>query len=151
VVGLTDVGGMWHTIRHADGSWVASFGDVKAQEANDPGYFAAVGCAGVGDELHVVGLTDVGGMWHTIRHADGSWVASFGDVKGQEANDPGYFAAVGCAGVGDELHVVGLTHVGGMWHTIRHADGSWVPSFGDVKAQEANDPGHFSMVACAAG
>ena len=101
--------------------------------------------------LQLVASTSVGGVWHTIRHADGSWVPSFGDVKGQEANDPGYFAAVGCAGVGDELHVVGLTDVGGMWHTIRHADGSWQPSFGDVKAQEANDPGHFSVVACAAG
>jgi hypothetical protein len=149
VLGLTNDGGMWHTIRHADGSWQPSFGDVKGQESNDPGHFGAVGCAGVGGELQVVGVTRDGGMWHTIRHADGSWQPSFGDVKGQESNDPGHFGAVGCAGVNGELQVVGVTRDGGMWHTIRHADGSWQPSFGDVKGQESNDPGHFGAVACA--
>jgi hypothetical protein len=54
----------------------------------------------VGGQLHVVGLTDDGGMWHTIRRADGSWQSSFGDVKAVESNDPGHFSAVGCAGVG---------------------------------------------------
>jgi hypothetical protein len=149
VVGLTDDGGMWHTIRRADGSWQPSFGDVKAVESNDPGHFTAVGCTGVGGQLHVVGLTDDGGMWHTIRRADGSWQPSFGDVKAVESNDPGHFSAVGCADVNGELQLVGLTDDGGMWHTIRRADGSWQPSFGDVKAVESNDPGHFSAVGCA--
>jgi hypothetical protein len=49
----------------------------------------------------------------------------------------------------DELQVVGLSEDGGMWHTIRHADGTWVPAFGDVKAQEANNPGRFTAVGCA--
>jgi hypothetical protein len=88
-------------------------------------------------------------MWHTIRHADATWQPFFGDVKGQESNDPGHFSAVGCAGVNGELHVVGVTHDGGMWHTIRHADATWQPFFGDVKGQESNDPGHFSAVGCA--
>jgi hypothetical protein len=149
VVGLTEDGGMWHTIRHLDGSWVPSFGDVKAQESNDPGEFGAVSCAAVNGELHVVGLTEDGGMWHTIRHANGSWQPFFGDVKAQESNDPGEFKAAGTAGVSGELHVVGVTDDGGMWHTIRHVDGSWQPSFGDVKAQESNDPGEFDAVACA--
>ncbi|BCJ40706.1 hypothetical protein Aiant_13630 [Actinoplanes ianthinogenes] len=150
LVGLTHNGGMWHTIRFADGSgWQPSFGDVKAQESNDPGHFGAVGCAAVSGELHVVGLTNDGKMWHTIRHADGSWTPAFGDVKGQESNDPGHFTAVGCAGVNGELHVVGLTDDGKMWHTIRHADGSWQPFFGDVKGVESNDPGYFTSVGCA--
>jgi hypothetical protein len=148
VVGLTEDGGMWHTIRRPDGSWQSSFGDVKAQESNDPGEFEAVGSAGVNGELHVVGLTEHGGMWHTLRHEDGSWQPSFGDVKAQESNDPGEFKAVSCAGVSGELHVVGLTEEGGMWHTIRHPNGSWQPAFGDVKAQESNDPGEFSSVGC---
>ena len=148
VVGLTNDGGMWHTIRRADGSWQPSFGDVKSVESNNPGHFSAVGCAGVGGQLHVVGLTDDGGMWHTIRLNDSAWQSSFGDVKGVESKDPGYFSSVGCAAVNGELHVVGLTDDGGMWHTIRHADGSWQPSFGDVKAVESNDPGHFSAVGC---
>jgi tyrosinase-like protein len=149
LVGLIDGGGMWHTIRYADGSWQRVFGDVKGVESNDPGFFSAVACAGVNDELQLAGLTDGGGMWHTIRHADGSWQPFFGDVKGVESNDPGHFSAIGCAGVNDELQVVGLTDGGGMWHTIRHVD-SWQPSFGDVKGVESNDPGHFSAVACAA-
>jgi hypothetical protein len=68
----------------------------------------------------------------------------------QESNDPGEFQAVSCAGVEGELQVVGVTEDGEMWHTIRHANGSWQPSFGDVKAQESNDPGEFKAVACAA-
>jgi len=51
-------------------------------------------------ELELVGLTDDGGMWHTVRLNDSSWQPSFGDVKGVESNDPGHFSAVGCAGVG---------------------------------------------------
>jgi hypothetical protein len=149
IVALTDDGRMWHTIRRADGSWQPFFGDVKDVESNDPGYFSAVGCAGVGGQLHVVGLTDDGRMWHTIRLNDSSWQPFFGDVKGVESNDPGHFSAVSCAAVGGQLHVVGLTDVGGMWHTIRHADGSWQPSFGDVKSVESNDPGHFSAIGCA--
>ena len=90
---------MWHTIRHADGSWQPFFGDVKAVHPNDPGSFTAVGCAGVNGELHIVGLSSAGGMWHTIRHADGSWQSGFGDVKAVHPNDPGYFTTVGCAGV----------------------------------------------------
>jgi len=149
LAGLTDVGGMWHTIRHPDGSWQPFFGDVKGVESNDPGHFSAVACAGVNDELQVVGLTDGGEMWHTIRHDDQSWQPSFGDVKGQESNDPGFFSSVACAGVGPDMQLVALTDVGGMWHTIRHPDGTWQPFFGDVKGVESNDPGHFSAVACA--
>jgi hypothetical protein len=54
----------------------------------------------VNGELQVVGVTHEGGVWHTIRHAAGTWQPFFGDVKGQESNDPGHFSAVGCAGVG---------------------------------------------------
>ena len=146
LVGLTADGRMWHTIRRADGSWQPFFGDVKGQESNDPGFFSAVGCAGVGGDLHVVSLTDDGWMWHTIRRANGKWQPFFGDVKGQESNDPGFFSSVSCGSVNGDIHVVGLTNDGRMWHTIRHPTGSWQPFFGDVKGQESNDPGHFAAV-----
>lgn len=146
VCALTDTGGMWHTIRHANGTWQAQFGDVKGQSGN-PGVFAAVGCAEANSELQVCGVLDNGGMWHTIRHSDGSWQRRFGDVKGQ-SGDPGHFGAVTCSGVNGELQVCGETDDGGMWHTIRHADRSWQPHFGDVKGQSGN-PGHFDTVACA--
>jgi hypothetical protein len=99
VAALTNDGKLWHTIRQDGLSWQSFFGDVKSVESNDPGYLTWVGCAGVNGELHLVNLTDDGDMWHTIRHPDGSWQPAFGDVKGQEKNDPGYFSAVGCAGV----------------------------------------------------
>jgi hypothetical protein len=148
VVAVTNDGKLWHTIRRADGSWQPFFGDVKSVESNDPGHFCAVGCAGVGGDLHVVVLTDIGGMWHTIRHSS-SWQPFFGDVKSVESNDPGHFSAVSCGNVDGELHVAAVTNVGGMWHTIRHPDGSWQPSFGDVKSVEKNDPGYFTLVGCA--
>lgn len=137
---------MWHTIRHADGSWQPFFGDVGGQVL-PPGVFASVDCAGIDGELHVCGVTEGGGMWHTIRHADGSWQPFFGDVKGQAGN-PGPFLAVGCAGINAELHVCGVIVTdGGIWHTIRHSDGSWQP-FGDVKSQ-TSDPGRLIRVGCA--
>jgi NAD(P)-dependent dehydrogenase (short-subunit alcohol dehydrogenase family) len=59
-----------------------------------------VAAAELDDDLHVIGLTHDGGMWHTIGFANQTWQPSFGDVKAVESNDPGYFTAVGCAGVG---------------------------------------------------
>ena len=97
----------WHTIRNADGSWQASFGLVESQESNNPGPFNAVSCAGVGSELQVVGIAG-GQLWHTIRNADGSWQSFFGLIEAQESNNPGAFSAVGCAGVGNQLQVVGI-------------------------------------------
>ena len=47
-----------------------------------------------------------------------------------------------------DLHITGVTSDGKLWHTIRFADGSWQPSFGDVKAQESNDPGSLYCCWC---
>jgi hypothetical protein len=138
---------LWHTIRNADGSWQPFFGLIEGQESNNPGPFNEIGCAGVGDQLQVVGVVN-GQLWHTIRNADGSWQSAFGLIEGQESNNPGRFRAVSCAGVGDQLQVVGI--VGGqLWHTIRNADGSWQPFFGLIEGQESNNPGVFSAVGCA--
>ncbi|HKS52032.1 MAG TPA: PASTA domain-containing protein [Pseudonocardiaceae bacterium] len=149
LLAATDAGGLWHTIRFDDQSWQTFFGDVKGVESNDPGYVAAVGAAGVRDELHALAVSDSGSLWHTIRHHDGSWQPSFGDVKAVHSNDPGYIAAASGAGVDDDLHVLAVTDVGGLWHTIRHRDGSWQPFFGDVKAVHPDDPGHVMAVDCA--
>ena len=148
LVGLTRDGRMWHTIRNADGSWQKTYGLVEGQEQNDPGAFMSVACGGVGGALQLVGITQDGQMWHTIRNADGSWQKTYGLVEGQEQNNPGPFTTVGCAGVGDTLQLVGLTRDGRMWHTIRNADGSWQKTYGLVEGQEQNDPGAFMSVAC---
>src|SRR5260221_2208000 len=100
ICGSTPGGKLWHTIRFSD-HWQPFF-DVKSAESNDPGTFASVGCAAEGfvedGQLHVCGVTGDGGLWHTIRFQDPpGWQPSFGNVKGQESNDPGTFASVGCA------------------------------------------------------
>ena len=142
-------GRMWHTIRYADGSWAPNYGSVEGQEHNNPGPFLAVSCGGVGQELQLVGLSQDGQMWHTIRNPDGSWQPNYGWVEGQEHNNPGPFKAVSCAGVGGALQVVGLSQDGQMWHTIRNPDGSWAPNYGWVEGQEHNNPGAFMDVGCA--
>ncbi len=144
-------GNLWHAIRHTN-SWTA-FGDVKGQSGN-PGAFIDVTAAEVAGELHVVGTTSFffgSGIWHVIRHADGSWT-KFGDVKAQCGN-PGLALQLDAAGVSGELQLVVTTFTflpvfpGGIMHTVRHADGSWT-RFGDVKGQ-AGDKGATFAVACA--
>ena len=35
-------GRLWHTLRQADGTWQASFGDLSAQLTGEPASFASV-------------------------------------------------------------------------------------------------------------
>jgi hypothetical protein len=142
---LEDYSGLLHTIRHADGRWLA-LGDVKRQAGiGNEVEIVSVACAAVNGELHVCAATHreytvnfevhvEGGLWHTIRKADGRWL-TFGDVKGQ-AGDRGPVKSqtygiiretVACAAVKGELHVCAVNSDGSLWHTIRHADGSWEP------------------------
>ncbi|MFH0728223.1 MAG: hypothetical protein V2B19_18025 [Pseudomonadota bacterium] len=143
---ITDDGRMYHTIRHADGTWQSAFGDVKGQSGN-PGKFVAVGCASVDNALQVCGITDDGGMFHTFRRADGTWQGVFGDVR-ETCGNPGRFIAVGCAGVDNTLQVCGITDNGGMFYTSRAANGTWEKDFSDVK-KKCGDPGKFTTVSCA--
>src|SRR5207244_1596717 len=124
--------------------WTAADGEILVKDATDPSVVVPPRYdTALTQELEVVSLTDEGGMWHTIPHA-ASWQTDFGDVKGVESNDPGYFSAVAATGVDGELQLSALTNDGKVWHTIRHADGSWQPFFGDVKAVESNNPGYFA-------
>jgi hypothetical protein len=133
VVGVTNDGALWHTIRRQDGTWFG-FGDVKGQ-AGDRGRFVSVGCAGTNGGLHVCGTTRDGAVWHTIRSSGGGWLG-FGDVKSQAA-DRGVFTSVACAGLAEELHVCGTVEDGNLWHAIRRDNGTWV-GFGDVRSQAGN-------------
>jgi hypothetical protein len=146
VLASTTDGRLWHTIRQANGSWL-TFGDVTGQAGN-PGVVGSVASALIGGDLHVVVQTsNDGGAWHTIRRANGTWLL-FGDVFGQAGN-PGSIQDVSISGNGatGDLHVLASTTDGGVWHTIRQANGGWLP-FGDVTGQAGN-PGVVGSVATA--
>lgn len=140
-------GGLWHALRHANGTWT-QFGDVKGQAGNR-GYVNMVACAGVNGELHLCTINSGNSsFWHTIRHANGAWTP-FGNVE-EQAGDRGNVASVSCAGVNGELHLCTINNDSGFWHTIRHADGTW-QQFGDVKAATGNSApvSNLLKVACA--
>src|SRR5262249_43538100 len=127
---VNHLGDMSHRIRNADGSW-GPWGDVRVAAGN-PGNCRSVALCFMGNDLQVVAITDNGGLWHAIRFADGSW-QGFGDVRGQAGN-PGNFVDAGCSGnsASGELQLTGAASNGGLFHTIRHPDGSW-QTFGDVR------------------
>jgi len=154
-------GALWHTVRNANGTWQKAFGKVKVPAA--AGAFFAVACAGSAGALHVLGTASRGSksnLWNTIRKPDGSWLSQFGNV-----NDPGgrggvvvprgvstasarprTFADAGCAGVYQDLQVVGLVD-GQIWHTIRRPNGTWQPNFGHLIGPNGDA---VDAVACAA-
>ena len=138
---MSNPGSLWYTARRPDGTWHGGFGRAGSEEANGPGQFTALGCGAVGTELHVVAVAKFTEVWHTTRDAGGSWEPSFAFV-GSDFQEG--FPAIDCATVFPELHVVVVHGIsgGGLWHTVRHADGSWQPGFAVVG-------GLFRRVACA--
>lgn len=144
---------LWHTIRYpASGAspdhWQAAFDPVVWPPGSDNGPLTAVCCAGVGDQLQLVGIGGDRRLWYNLLN--GSWAPGAGCIENSEQNDPGAFIAVGCGGVDGELQVVGVDAASSqLWHTIRHADGTWQPFFGRIEDNESNDPGPFSAVGCA--
>ena len=136
-------GGLWHTIRRADGSWPQAFCDVQGQTTMmgpsiGPTPYVACTTNAQGD-LHVCAIDGQGGLWHTIRRADGSWPQAFGNVQAATGMagpniGPTPYSACATNAQGD-LHICAIDGQGGLWHTIRRADGSWPQAFGNVQAQ----------------
>jgi hypothetical protein len=141
VCGVTDDGGLWHTIRQ-DYKF-KPFGNVR-EHAGDRGKFVRVACA-LCDGLHVCGVTDDGGLWHSIRKGN-NW-SQFGNVKHATRTDR-KFVDVACSAVGGDLHVCGVTDDGGLWHSIRKGE-NWC-DFGDVKHATRSDK-KFTDVGCGEG
>jgi hypothetical protein len=106
-----------------------------------PSAGAAAARPATGD-VHLVGTTADGRLWHAIRSASGPWTSA-GDIQGQ-AGQRGAFKHVACALAEVGLHVCGVTGDGRLWHTIRFPNGSWA-QFGDVEGQ-AGDRGTFEAV-----
>jgi hypothetical protein len=153
VLGVTEADGVpWHTIRESDGRWPSGFGDVGQAVGGLPGPFAYVAAACGQARLHVLGLTEASGLWHTIRESDGRWSSGFGDVGRAVEGLPGHISYIAAAcDRSDRLHVLALTSDGTLWHTLRRSDGSWV-RFGNV-SRIVGAPGPFNAVAgsCGAG
>lgn len=143
---VNDSGGLWLTYT---GDW-PRFSDVKAK-AGDPGHFlkVAVGQTGARPmdviELHILGITREGVLWHAVTGEDGSWTPFF-DVASQ-AGDPGAIVQVACTSTAKkELFVCVVTEDGRLWLTTRQGTGSWTP-FIDVK-RRAGNRGYFIDVDC---
>ncbi len=141
-------GSPWHTFRRGDGSWQGFWGSVNSVHSNRAGSAMRIACGGVGSELHVVILTPDGRLHHTLRRGDGSWQGYYGDVNSVNGGNPGSFTWVGAAGVGDKLHICGVS-ASGLWHTFRRADGSWQGEFKNVHSVFPTAPERdYMTVAC---
>jgi hypothetical protein len=122
--------GLWHTIRHADGSWQIAYDSIDGAESNPVYAFSDAACAATATNVQVVAVGPAGQLYHTVRNANGSYQPSFGIVESVVSGAPGPFKAACCAAAAnDDVHVVALALNGQLWHTVRHADGSWQSSF----------------------
>jgi peptidoglycan hydrolase-like protein with peptidoglycan-binding domain len=137
-------GTIWHTIRFPT-TW-QPWGNVWVTVRKNPGAFKSVACASIGNDLHVIGLTNNGKMYHTIRFPT-TW-QDWGNVSARK--NPGAFKSVACASIAQDVHVIGLTNNGKMYHTIRFptTPTTW-QDWGNVSATVRKNPGAFKSVACA--
>lgn len=122
---------LWHTIRFDTAYTWQDFRDVEGP-AGERGEFVDIDSAVIGNELHVIGVTRDGKLWHTIRQG-GGWTA-FGDVRaavGGPSEGDGWFTRVSVAEVAGALHVAAIDRDGRLWHTIRFAN-TWQPFFGQI-------------------
>ncbi len=145
VCATTTTGRILHTIRFSNGNWQGSFGDIEGQ-TGESGFFTAVGCAGVGDKMHVCAVTNTGRLLHTLRNNNGTWQNFFGDIEAL-TGDAGVFTRVACTGKGSELHVCGVNSAGQILHTIRYGNGTWQNFFGEISVQVCG-AGRFQDIAC---
>ena len=106
-----------HAVRTSAGKW-QSFASVPGHSWKG---FTMVGCAGVIDELQVC-VASPTAMVHTLRHADGSWLAVVDVLK--SAGSIGAITGMAPACVSGELHIVASAG-GTLRHAVRHADATW--------------------------
>ena len=133
MVGLTRAGEVVHTIRHADGWWSA-WGDVMGQTGTPSpwGLPIDVSAVGVNGALQVAVVDNSQtGMYHAIRYPDGYW-SRWGDIGSQvHFNRAGFLGfmmgGVDGAAVNGEFQLVfeSSDNRGSLYHTIRHANGTW--------------------------
>lgn len=129
------------------GTWGTTTTVPFTSDTGWPQGVTRIDAAQVGDQLHVI-LTDEDRVYHSILHANGSW-DSPADIAGETTwvESP---KDVSAAEVNGELQVVitndSFTNGDFMFHTIRHADGTW-QRFGDVN--DAAGPTNSGLVTIA--
>jgi len=122
--------GLWHTIRHADGSWQSAYFSVDSAESNPTYTFSDAACAATTTDVQAVAVGPAGQLYHTLRDWSGGWQPSFGIIESYVSGAPGPFKAACCAAAAnDDVHVVALDGTGQLWHTVRHSNGSWQSAF----------------------
>ncbi|GHO92687.1 hypothetical protein KSF_027350 [Reticulibacter mediterranei] len=138
-------GHLWHTIRQANGSW-SGLDDITAQLAVPGPVRAIAATSSQSGEAQFMFATADGHLWHSIRHVDGSW-SGLGDVNSQVTIPGPVRAITATSSQSGEAQFMFATADGHLWHTIRHADGSW-SGLDDITAQLAI-PASVSAVAAA--
>lgn len=121
-------GGVFHTIRHADGSW-SGWGNVMGAAGTPSpwGWPHDVVAAGVNGALQVAVVNNSQtAVYHTIRDSDGNW-AGWGPIGRQILDRTLGVCGVDGASVDNELQLLFETcsNSGSLYHTVRHANGSW--------------------------
>jgi len=78
-----------------------------------------IASSAVGEEFHVVCVTDSGTIFHCIRHENKVW------DPWETLHPGGIFKDVCCAAIGLALNVIAVTDAGLCMHRIREKDGRW--------------------------
>jgi hypothetical protein len=130
----TEDGHLWHTIRDANGKW-EGLGDVNGQFAI-PGPVRAVAAASSAPNVaQFLFATEDGHLWHTIRDANGKW-EGLGNASAQLPihlapliTQPlnAVRAVAAASSTPGEADFLFCTEDGQLWHTMRHANGTWDP------------------------
>jgi hypothetical protein len=124
---------LFHTIRRSDGSWLA-FKDVE-QGAGHFGDVNRVTAVQLHAELHVIAVPLTGRLRYAFLRVDGTWNAVAGIET--QTNEVGGADSVALATIGDELHLAATFPLSStvFRHTVRSADGHWLPFEADVRPQ----------------
>jgi hypothetical protein len=129
VVGVrADNGGLFHTVRRADGTWLPARPIPQSGSSiiHPIGDVDTIAAARIDDELHITATTDFGAIVHTARRPDDTWL-DLDLVPQQIVGAVGTATGSAIAGLDGELHLVATVDDGTLLHTIRRADGSWDP------------------------
>ena len=147
--GVTDKRQLWHSIGHGSGDW-DPLGDVNRQVGtvgtDRPIVDAACATDSKGS-LHVLVLTDNGGLWYTVRLAVEQLPHKVGDWRELEdlrlpqkpAANIGKINAVGATTDGMTLFALAATEDQKLYRAIRKPDGQkilegkWTEPFKQIK------------------